>query len=128
MKSLFTFGSKTQYLAFNVGAAMKVPKVRLRLHERILTREQVLQMFVCERNVRNRLILRMLYYSGLRVSELCGLCWKDFYPGPNETGVVAIYGKGGKERHVALKREVYQEFLSFRNGAGPEDPILINPK
>ncbi len=126
VKSLCTFGSKTQYLAFNVGAAMKVPKVRRRLHERILTREQVLQMFVCEKNVRNRLILRMLYYSGMRVSELCGLCWKDLYPGPNGTGIVAIYGKGGKERNVALKREVYEEFLAFRNGAGPEDPIFVS--
>ncbi len=126
VKSLCTFGSKTQYLALNVGAAMKVPKVRRRLHERILTREQVLQMFVCEKNVRNRLILRMLYYSGMRVSELCGLCWKDLYPGPNGTGVVAIYGKGGKERNVALKREVYEEFLAFRNGAGPEDPIFAS--
>ena len=126
VKSLFSFGSKTQYLAFNVGAAMKVPKVRRRLHERILTREQVLQMFVCEKNVRNRLILRMLYYSGMRVSELCGLCWKDLYSGPNETGIVAIFGKGGKERHVALKRGVYEEFLSFRSGAGPEDPIFVS--
>jgi integrase/recombinase XerD len=126
VKSLFTFGSKTQYLSFNVGAALKVPKVRRRLHERILTREQVLQMFVCEKNVRNRLILRMFYYSGMRVSELCGLCWKDLYPGPNGTGIVAIYGKGNKERHVALKREVYEEFLSFRHGAGPEDPIFVS--
>ncbi|MFL5626742.1 MAG: tyrosine-type recombinase/integrase [Ktedonobacteraceae bacterium] len=126
VKSLFTFGSKTQFLAFNVGAAMKVPKVRRRPHERILTREQVLSMFACEKNVRNRLILRMLYYSGLRVSELCGLCWKDLYPGQNEIGIVAIYGKGGKDRHMALKREVYQEFLSFRNGARPEDPIFAS--
>jgi integrase/recombinase XerD len=126
VKSLFTFGSKTRYLAFNMGAAMKVPKVRRRLHERILTREQVLQMFVCEKNARNRLILRMLYYSGMRVSELCGLCWKDLYPGPNGTGIVAIFGKGGKERHVALKREVYEEFLSFRNGAGSEDPVFVS--
>ena len=74
-------------------------------------------MFVCEKSTRNRLILRMLYYSGMRVSELCGLRWKDLYSGPNGTGIVAIFGKGGKERHVALKREVYEEFLSFRNEA-----------
>jgi integrase/recombinase XerD len=126
VKSLLTFASKTQYLAFNVGVAMKVPKVRRRLHERILTREEVLQMFVCEKNVRNCLILRMLYYSGMRVSELCQLCWKDLYPGPNETGVVAIFGKGSKERNVPLKREVYEEFFSFRGKAGPDDPIFVS--
>ncbi len=126
VKSLLTFGSKTQYLALNVGAAVKVPKVRRRLHERILTQEQVLQMFVCEKNVRNRLILRMLYYSGMRVSELCGLCWKDLYSGPNGNCIVAVYGKGGKERHVALKREVYEEYQSFRNGAGPETPVFVS--
>ena len=39
---------------------------------------------------------------------------------------MAIFGKGSKERNVALKREVYEEFLAFRNGAGPEDPIFIS--
>ena len=29
VKSLFTFGAKTHYLALNVGAAMKVPKVQI---------------------------------------------------------------------------------------------------
>ena len=126
VKSLLTFASKTQYLVLNIGAALKVPKVRRRLHERILTREEVLQLFICEKNVRNRLILRMLYYSGMRVSELCQLCWKDLYAGLNESGVVAIFGKGSKERHVPLKREVYEEFLSFRSEAGPDDPIFVS--
>src|SRR5258707_10535894 len=126
VKSLLTFASKTQYLTLNVGVAMKVPKTRRRLHERILAREEVLQLFVCEKNVRNRLILRMLYYSGMRVSELCQLCRKDLYPGPNETGVVAIFGKGSKERNVPLKREVYEEFLSFRGEAGLDDPIFVS--
>lgn len=124
VKSLFTFAAKTQYLAFNVGAAMKVPKVRRRLHERILTREEVIKLFVCETNERNRLILRLLYFSGMRVSELCQLCWKDLYPGPHDTGVVAIFGKGSKERHVPLKPAVYQELLAFRGQAGADDPLF----
>lgn len=126
VKSLLTFAAKTQYLPFNVGAAMKLPKVRRRLHERILTREEILSMFLCEKDTRNRLILRLLYYSGMRVSELCGLCWKDLYAGPNGTGVIAIYGKGSEERHVALKKEVYEELLSFRNGAELDAPIFVS--
>jgi integrase/recombinase XerD len=126
VKSLLTFAAKTQYLPFNIGTAMKLPKVRRRLHERILSREQVLSMFLCEKNTRNRLLLRMLYYSGMRVSELCALKWRDLYQGPNRTGVIAIYGKGEKERHVAIKGEVYEEFLSFCNGAASDEPIFVS--
>ncbi|MBA2397003.1 MAG: tyrosine-type recombinase/integrase [Ktedonobacteraceae bacterium] len=126
VKSLLTFAAKTHYQPFNVGAAMRLPKVRRRLHERILSREEILSMFLCEKNLRNRLILRLLYYSGMRVSELCGLCWKDLYAGQHEAGVIAIYGKGSEERHVALKKEIYEELLSFRNGAAPDAPIFVS--
>lgn len=126
VKSLLTFAVKTQYLPFNIGTAIKLPKVRRRLHERTLSREDVLGMFFCEQNIRNRLLLRMLYYSGMRVSELCALKWRDLYQGPNETGIIAIYGKGEKERHVAIKGEVYQEFLSFCQEAAPDEPIFVS--
>ncbi len=39
VKSLFTFGSKLGYFAFNVAAAVKVPAAKDTLAERILTEE-----------------------------------------------------------------------------------------
>ena len=46
---------------------------------------------------RNRLIIELLYSSGLRVSELCGLKMD----GPDfETSVMRVTGKGSKERMI----------------------------
>jgi len=77
VKSLLAFVRKIGYLTFNVGAALQLPKTKNTLAERILQESEVQQMFTMEPNARNWLILKTFYYAGLRVSELCGLCWKD---------------------------------------------------
>jgi len=75
VKSLFAFAHKTGYVRFNVGAAAHLPKAKNALAERILQESEVHRMFALEANQRNRVILKTLYYGGLRVSELCGLRW-----------------------------------------------------
>ena len=48
-------------------------------------------------DLRDRLVLELLYATGARVSELCGLDTGDIDPG---RGVVRVMGKGRKERSV----------------------------
>jgi integrase/recombinase XerC len=49
--------------------------------------------------LRDDAVLELLYGSGLRVSELCGLCDNDLdLPG----GWVTVWGKGGKQRRVPM--------------------------
>nr|WP_267871444.1 tyrosine-type recombinase/integrase [Nostoc sp. CHAB 5715] len=45
--------------------------------ERILTQEEVQLLINSTTNGRDRTIIRLLYFAGLRVSELCGLKWRD---------------------------------------------------
>lgn len=49
--------------------------------------------------MRDRVILELLYSSGLRVSELCGLNKEDF---DKESNALTLRGKGKKERVVPL--------------------------
>jgi integrase len=56
------------------------------LAERILTEEQVFRMFALEDNQRNVALLRFLYYTGVRVSEACQLCWRDLIDRGNGKG------------------------------------------
>jgi hypothetical protein len=56
------------------------------LAERILTEEQVFRMFALEDNQRNVALLRFFYYTGVRVSEACQLCWRDLIDRGNGEG------------------------------------------
>lgn len=51
------------------------------------------------RNVRDDAVLELLYGSGIRVAELCGLDVDDV---DLATGVVRVTGKGAKERQVLI--------------------------
>lgn len=118
VKSLFTFAYKTGYIRFNVGTALKIPKMKNELAERLLTEEQTFSIIHEERwhNPRNYLLLRLLYVTGARVSEICNLRWRDVQQ-RGETGQVTLFGKGGKTRFVLLKPEVYHMLIDFRDGA-----------
>src|SRR5262249_44730131 len=49
--------------------------------------------------VRDRALMEVLYASGMRVSELCGLKIQDYNPEAKE---MRVFGKGARERVVLL--------------------------
>ena len=122
VKSLLTFGHKSGYLPVNVGAAIRLPKVRGTLAERILDMDAVLHMLALERNVRNKALLRLLYLGGLRISEACGLRVRDLSP-RDDAGQVTVFGKGGKTRAVLLKASMWQDLARLR-GADPDAAVF----
>jgi len=74
---------------------------------------------------RNQTILLLLYTAGLRVNELCSLCWKDLSP-RKPGGQLTIFGKGGKTRIVLLPEPVWQKLCNLRKNALPSDPVFIS--
>ena len=54
VKSLFTFGQKLGYLQFNVAAALKAPKPKNTLAERILSESEVLAMITLTTKSRDK--------------------------------------------------------------------------
>ncbi len=56
---------------------MKLQKVGNDLAQRILSEDAVQSMLHTEKGQRNRVILRLFYGGGLRVSELVSLKWRD---------------------------------------------------
>ncbi len=80
-----------------------------------------------ETDPRNRLILRVLYSGGLRVSELSPLVWKDLKERGN-TGQVTVYGKGRKTRTVLLKQDVWLELMKLKGDRSNDDPVFQSRK
>src|SRR3712207_1148691 len=127
VKSLFTFAQEAGYLRFNVGAAVKAPPVKNTLAERIFSEADVLLMIRAEPNRRNRAALTLLYAGGLRISELCGLAWRDLTE-RDGAGQVTVFGKGGKTRIVLLSAATWRELQALRTDAGPDAPVFVSRK
>ncbi len=77
LKSLLSFGQETGYLAFNVGVALPLQPNHEGLAQRILAESDVARMIERTPEGRDQVILRLLYASGIRVSELAHLKWCD---------------------------------------------------
>lgn len=124
VKSVLAFGHRLGYLPFDAGRALRLPSVRNRLHERILPEGDVHRILGLEPNPRNRAMLTLLYASGVRVSELCGLAWRDAQP-RGEGGQITVFGKGRVTRSVQLPVPVWRLVLALRGkDAGPADPVF----
>ena len=127
IKSLLSFGHDTGYLPFNVGAALKLRPNRDPLAQRILNETDVVRLVEHAPVGRNRVILRLLYCSGVRVSELAALRWRDTEPRA-EAGQITVFGKGGKTRNILLGSKAWQELSAMRAGALPPDPVFRSQK
>ncbi len=107
----------------------KVAVPKETLVERILTVSEVKALIENEKDLRNHLILKTLYQTGVRVSELCGLQWKDITPRPEiKTVQLTVYGKRGKTRYITLKPELAIELEKFREKALGSAPIFTSEK
>lgn len=69
------------------------------------------------KGLRDRAILEVLYASGVRVSELCGLDLNDV---DLATGELRVIGKGDKERIVLIGRPAVRALRTYVERARPE--------
>lgn len=123
IRSLFSFATRNLLLPVNVAAALKIPRPKDGLTERILPEEIVRAMIAGEPHRRNRALLKLLYGAGLRAAELCALQWRDVAP-RGEGGQITVYGKGERTRVILLTPDVWQEVIALRGLAGPEGPVF----
>ena len=114
IKSLLTFAHRMGYIPVNVGSMVQLPRVRTRLAERILSREQVEAIIGQETDPYNHALLRLLYSTGVRVSEACELTWRDVQPRENGKAQISLFGKGDRERAIVISADTYKELLSLR--------------
>jgi integrase/recombinase XerD len=124
VKSLLTFAYDTRYLSHNVGQLLKVSMPKQDVTQRNLSEYQALALIEACETPRDRLLLRMLYKSGCRVSELLKLRWSDVLDYGNGAGILKVVGKGNKERNVLLSGSIWGELLAWRKGASPDSWVF----
>jgi integrase/recombinase XerD len=111
VKSLFSFAQRIGYLQFNPAAAVRGPKIKNALAERILPAAPVHHLPALESHPRSRVLLRLRSAAGLRVSE-GGLKWQDVQE-RDGAGQITVFGKGGKTRVLLLSTETWVELISL---------------
>lgn len=73
---------------------------------------------------RDRALLELFYSSGLRLSELCGLRWRDL---DLDDGQVTVHGKGGKQRIVPVGSHARKALAQWRSETGATDDAPVFP-
>ncbi len=94
---------------------LKTPKIQKKLPT-VLSREEVKRLFETTQNSKSKLILMILYSSGLRVSECCSLKVNDL-EFEQKIGWVRN-GKGGKDRLFILPEGILEglrNYISSKN-------------
>jgi integrase/recombinase XerD len=127
VKSLITFAYKIGYLKFDISKPLRVSKFRDELSERIMTEAEVQRIIGMENHPRNKLLLRVLYCGGIRVSELCRLCWKDIQE-RDKGGQMTVYGKGGKTHTIIVPEPLWGDLMAYKNTAVEENPVFLSRK
>lgn len=124
VKSLLTYGHHLGVLPYNVGKAVKPPKVKITIAERILSEAQVLTILSHITKARDYVLLRLLYATGGRVSEICALRWRDVQEATFGRGQVTLLGKGQKTRTIVFSAATWQILRDFRGSASADDFVF----
>lgn len=111
--SLFSFAQKTGYTERNPALMLETIKTVDRLYSKVLSREQVEQMITKEINPRNKLILKIFYFTGIRVDELCKLRRNSLQKSSDNLYYLLVEGKGKKVRSIFLPQHLVDSLLEF---------------
>ena len=126
VKSLLTFGVAVGYLRVNVGTVVKLRRSKDTLGERILSEADIHRIINLETDPRNAALLRLLYATGGRVSEVCRLTWRDVVWRDRGEAQVTLYGKGDKTRVVWLPASVGRDLRRLRGSADADAPVFAS--
>lgn len=102
LKSLLAFCCRRGYLARDESLDLLLPPADVdALASKVLSRDEVRALLLAG-NSFERAVLRFLYQSGCRASELARLRWTDLREVEGGALVATLYGKGSKTRWVDL--------------------------
>jgi len=115
------------YLKRNPARALTVPK-RERHLPRVLEWHHVEAVVAAEPHVRDRAILALLAFAGLRRGELIAASAGDY---SRESRSLRVRGKGGKDRVVPLHAVAVgalDAYLAARDPLRPHDPLFVSKR
>lgn len=138
LRSYFKFLTLNEFITKNPMSTIKSPKIKLEESlpkflkisdiEIIFQKLKDRKLFNSRKSERYYLIIRLLYSTMARVSELCNIKIRDV---DFEKGYIRLRGKGNKERIVPVDKttlEIFKESLRNRISYNNEDYLIVNTR
>ena len=121
VKSFFNYLEEEEIIVKNPTRKIRVPKkvcripsVMSKYEVDLIIRSVDFAPLRCRKNnVRDKLVLSLLYYTGIRKSELLNLNWTDI--NLSKSTLIIRRGKGGKDRLIPLHKEVTRLLDKYLN-------------
>jgi integrase/recombinase XerC len=111
----------------NPAAGLRAPKAPRKLPQ-VLDVDEAMQLVEVPTDaplgLRDRALLELFYSSGLRLSELCSLRWRDL---ALRDGLVTVLGKGSKQRSVPVGSHARAALEAWRAETGAADDAPVFP-
>lgn len=95
---------------------------------KLLSRKELLQLFDGALNPKHRLILRLIYGSGLRRSELVNLRIEDIDTRDGKCRIRINKSKGAKDRYTVLSTKVLEEMRAYFVACRPKEYLFNGQK
>jgi integrase/recombinase XerC len=119
-RTFCTWAYREGLLTVDIGQRLASPRTRRDLPT-VLRTDQSLALVTAPTTqdpvaLRDRVVLELLYATGIRVSELCGLDLSDV---DDSRRVVRVFGKGAKERSVPYGIPAQQALDAWRRHGRP---------
>lgn len=118
-RAFSAWSTRQGHIEVDIAARLKTPKVGRTL-PKVVPAEKIDALVDASHDtegpeyIRNRAILELLYATGIRVSELCGIDLGDF---DFTRKVVVVTGKGNKQRVVPFGQTCCQALLQWQDNS-----------
>ena len=126
-RSFYQWLLKHSRISANPTAAIRAPKAPRKLPQ-VLDADEAKALVEVPTDVplgvRDRALLELFYSSGLRLSELCGLRWRDL---DIDNGLVTVLGKGSKQRSVPVGSHARTALTEWKEAQKPAGDAPVFP-
>lgn len=126
-RSYYAWLLKHGHIAVSPAAALRAPKAPRKLPQ-VLDADEAVRLVEVPTDaplgLRDRALLELVYSSGLRLSELCALRWRDL---DLASGLVTVLGKGGKQRLVPVGSHAIAALRAWQRDSGGHAEAHVFP-
>lgn len=124
LRSFLTFLHDTKAITEDFRSTLVAPKVIAEFKNKAVGAEYVQTMIDTTASDADSLLVRMLYVTAARVSELLALRWSNFKASEDGGAFVQILGKGKKLREVYVGKELWDDLCAKRGDIEDDEPLF----